>query len=194
MKQQQKRGSAPETGWMERQRRERPDLHSKPGWPKPSPWPRQPVTLDSPLLLILFPSYLLPYSLWSSLCGFSKHQILDTLSHEDFSLRLETPPWICAWFTLSPPLRLCPNVTSLLGPLFPLFYYVLLRTKYCFLTQYVLYLLIMFDCLSSSGLSTAVSPQLAQSKCSLNICSLVTLTWTKTGMSGKKASLGKRRD
>ena len=59
---------------------------------------------------------------------------------------------------------------------------------------YVLYLLIMFDCLSSSGLFTAVSLQLEQSKYSLNICSMVMLTWTKTGMSGKKASMGKRRN
>lgn len=152
------------------------------------------VILDSPLLLISFPSYLPPCSLCSSLCGFSKHQILDTFSHEDFSLGLETPPQICAGFTLSPPPRLCPKVTSLLGPPSPLFYYVLLRTKYYFLTQYARYLLIMFDCLSSSGLFTAVNPQLEQSKCSLNICSMVMLTRTKTGMSGKKASMGKRRD
>ena len=79
---------------------------------------------------------------------------------------------------------------------FPFCCSIFLHSEYYLLTYYIFYLFIMFYCLTVLtkcqfhkdrflfGLSTAVSSQLAHSKCSLNICWVAMLTWTKTEIGG----------
>ena len=126
-----KRGSSPETGRMERQRREiRPTFQARVTKALTVAWAACHSRLSSPDFI----SFLSPASFsCSSLCGFSTHQILDTLSHEDISWLGNSSPDICMFHCLSSSKALSQG-HLFAGLSTPLFYQVLLCTKYCFLT------------------------------------------------------------
>lgn len=95
-----KRGSSPETGRMERQRREiRPTFQAWVTKALTMAWAACHSRLSSPSDFISFLSPAL--FTCSSLCGFSTHQILDTLSHEDISWLGNSSPDICMFHCLS---------------------------------------------------------------------------------------------